>query len=371
MDTEAGIKDLLARGLAATPALARVREAAGDPVYLVGGSVRDILLGRDRDDLDVVVEGDAVALARELGGQELSAGRFATASAVIDGVRVDLAGARRETYPAPGALPEVEPASLAEDLARRDFTINAMAVPLGGDPDLIDAHGGEQDLRSGVLRILHERSFTDDPTRALRAARYAARLGFGLDPDTERLLRQADLESISQDRVQAELRRIAAEQDPRSAIELAAGWGLVDLPAEAAELVGRVAELTVSPPWSELAPRTEAVLAALEGPAPAVRELAGTVPASPSEALPLVAGRGGAELALARALGAEWLDRYASEWRHVRLEIDGDDLLAEGVPEGPAVGRGLGAALAAKLDGQLAGREAELEAALRAARETG
>ena len=117
--------------------------------YLVGGAVRDLLLGRDRADIDVAVEGEVAELARRLGGEVRAHERFATATVRVDGLEVDLAATRSETYARPGALPEVRPASLAADLARRDFTVNAMAVPLAGDPELIDPHGGLEDLRAG------------------------------------------------------------------------------------------------------------------------------------------------------------------------------------------------------------------------------
>ena len=125
----------LGERLAALPGIERLRAAAADlPAYLVGGAVRDLLLGRDRADMDVAVEGDVAELARRLGGEVRRHERFATATVLLDGLEVDLAATRSETYPRPGALPEVRPASLAADLARRDFTVNAMAVPLAGDP---------------------------------------------------------------------------------------------------------------------------------------------------------------------------------------------------------------------------------------------
>ena len=151
--------------------------------------------------------------------------RFGTATVRVGDLVVDLARSRAEAYEHPGALPAVTPAPIAEDLARRDFTINAMALPLTGEAELIDPHGGLDDLRAGRLRVLHEGSFVDDPTRALRAARYAARFGFGLEPRTEELLRAADLSTVSDDRVQAELRRIAAEDDPAAALALILAWG--------------------------------------------------------------------------------------------------------------------------------------------------
>ena len=157
--------------------------AAGDArIFLVGGAVRDLALGReDRPDLDVAVEGDVAELAGRLGGEVVHHDRFRTAIVRSGDLRVDLAATRAETYSSPGALPEVEPARLDEDLARRDFTVNAMAVPLFGQPQLIDPHGGFADLESSLLRVLHSDSFSDDPTRVLRGARYGARLGLDLD----------------------------------------------------------------------------------------------------------------------------------------------------------------------------------------------
>jgi len=356
--------------LSALAALDRVREAAaGTAIYLVGGAVRDLLLGRDRTDLDIVVEGAAAALGQRLGEAIRTHERFSTAKVRVDGLELDLATARAESYPEPGALPEVRPATLAEDLDRRDFTLNAMAVPLTRDPALIDPHGGREDLERGVLRVLHERSFVDDPTRALRAARYAARYGFELDPDTERLLRETDLTTVSSDRVDAELRKLAAEPEARRGFELLDEWGLVPLGDGASELIDAVSAVTADDSWSEMSDRDEAVLAAAKGTGlTAARGLAGAEVRAPSQGVDLARGHDGVTLALARALGAEWLDGYVEEWREVRLEIDGEDLMRAGVPEGPAVGRGLAAALDAKLDGEVSGREDELRVALNAAR---
>jgi tRNA nucleotidyltransferase (CCA-adding enzyme) len=371
---------MLADRLAAFPGIDLIRRSARElPVYVVGGAVRDLLLGRDRADLDVVVEGDATALAEALGGESVSHDRFATAKVALPDLELDLATARAESYPLPGALPEVREATLAEDLARRDFTINAMAIPLHRDPELIDPHGGRADLERGLIRVLHPGSFTDDPTRALRAARYAARFGFALQPETERLARASDLSTVSEDRAEAELVRLAAEPRARAGFELLDEWGLITLPDGAGPLIDAVAELLDGPPWDEVADRALAVHAAATGRAPgaagrlrdllaSARELAAASPKRPSEAVEVARGRGGIELALARALGAEWLDRYVSEWRDVELEITGDDLLSAGVPQGPAVGRGLEEALRRKLDGEIAGREEELRVALEAAR---
>lgn len=361
----------LAGRISVLPGFAAVREAvaaAGAPVYLVGGAVRDALLGLERADLDLVVEGDQLELARALGGELRPHDRFATASVRRDGVEIDVARARAETYAHPGALPEVRPAELQVDLARRDFSINAVAVAVADPGRPIDPQGGIEDLRAGRLRALHGRSLADDPTRGLRAARYVARLGLEVEAATMAQIRAADLRTVSADRVAAELRRIAEERAPRDAVELLDRWGLFAVAPGAAELAGAVAELVGHEPWAATMSRPEAVLAALD-PATVAnsRELLESPP-SPSAGVELARGRPLGELALARAQGAEWLDTYLTQWSRVELEIGGADLLAAGVPEGEAVGRGLAAAMEAKLDGRVSGRERELALALEAAR---
>jgi tRNA nucleotidyltransferase (CCA-adding enzyme) len=346
-----------------------VREAGGDPVYLVGGAVRDLLLGRGRADIDLVVVGDAAALAARWGAEVVSHERFATAKVRLDGHELDIASARSESYPHPGALPVVEPsARLEEDLGRRDFTINAMAISLNGEGRLVDPYGGQADLARKRLRILHPRSFEDDPTRAIRAARYAARFGFELEPETEALLRRTDLGTVSADRRDAELARLAAEPQAPRGFGLLGEWGLAELREGGEDLADAAAELLEDEPWRGVAPRERTLLAAALGPPGGEAVLAGTRPEHPSEAVALASSHEPVELVLARALGAEWLDRYLDEWREVGLEIDGEDLIAAGIAEGPAVGRGLEAALRRKLDGEIGGREQELAAALSAAR---
>lgn len=363
------IEDLGAAIAAAHPELRAVREAADEPVYLVGGAVRDLLLDRDRADVDLVVVGDAAAFAARLGAGTIEHERFATAKVVLDGHEIDIATARRETYPHPGSLPEVEPAGSVEaDLGRRDFTINAMAVPLREEPRLIDPHGGQGDLEAGRLRVLHGDSFVDDPTRALRAARYAARFGFDLEPATAELLRRADLAAVSAERREAELLRLAKEEKAVRALELLDEWGLESAQAGGIALARAVEELLSTPTWRGIAAREVALLAAVRTPPGEDGELPLEAPGSPSAAVELAAARRPVELVLARARGAAWLDRYLEEWREVTLEIDGEDLIAAGVPQGPALGRGLTEALRRKLDGEVLGREQELRAALEVAR---
>lgn len=361
--------------LEALPGIELVRRAtAGIPAYLVGGAVRDLLLAEERADIDVAVEGEVGPLAEALGGELVEHARFQTAAVSVDAHEIDIARTRAEVYEHPGALPSVSPAGITEDLARRDFTINAMAVPLSGEPQLIDPHGGVADLEAGVLRVLHRLSFVDDPTRALRAARYAARLDLGLDPDCERLLRSADLSTVSQDRVVGELARIAAESHPSRALALIDEWGLLEMGSAPRVAAALERLFAASPQWSEYARRETAILlATAPGDHPArLRRRAGKLarhdrPGSPAEVQVLAHDHVPEVLAMARAAGADWLDDYVGRLRHVELEITGYDLVEAGVPQGPAIGRGLNAALAAKLDGGAEDFEQELRIALDAA----
>src|SRR5262245_12955787 len=207
-----------------------------DGVYLVGGSVRDILLGEPNFDVDVVVEGDAIALARELAKRldgRVRAHRTFGTDVVVFGndEHVDVATARRESYHAPAAAPPVEPGTIDQDLHRRDFTINAMAVPHKGDAlgELVDPFGGRADLDAGRIRILHDRSFVDDPTRILRAIRYEDRYGFRMDGDTARLARECiatgHVGDLSGARLRDELIALLEEGDVSHAIPLLAELG--------------------------------------------------------------------------------------------------------------------------------------------------
>jgi len=209
----------------------------GLPAYLVGGPVRDALLGRASLDIDITVVGEANGLAERLaahfGGRLTSHDRFGTAVIEMPGWHVDVATARRETYAQPGALPQVEPAGLDEDLRRRDFSYNAMALRLDQDlGELHDPLGGLADLRAGVTRALHERSFVDDPTRLIRAARYAARFSSPLEPATQAWLAEAvsggALETVTGQRLWGELSRLLAEATAPEATGLLECWGVLD-----------------------------------------------------------------------------------------------------------------------------------------------
>ncbi|KKL93564.1 hypothetical protein LCGC14_1873410, partial [marine sediment metagenome] len=204
-------------------ALLRTAEGEGLTLYLVGGSVRDLLLERPTLDIDLTLKGDAPALARRVAA-ELPALRcvvhsaFRTATLKGAGFRLDVATARVETYERPGALPSVRPGSLRDDLLRRDFTVNAMALALTGDRrgGIIDPFGGKADLKAGLLRVLYDGSFRDDATRILRGARYESRLGSRFEPETLRRLKRdvGYLKAISGPRIREELARLWREPQP-------------------------------------------------------------------------------------------------------------------------------------------------------------
>jgi len=206
-----------------------VAHSQGQSLYLVGGVVRDLLLGQTNLDLDLVVEGDAIELAHQLiqinHGKIITHPRFNTAKLQWNKWSIDLATARSETYIKPGALPTVTPSSINSDLFRRDFTINTMAIELNPSRygQLIDIYGGRDDLNHKLIRILHEKSFIDDATRIWRGLRYEQRLNFQLEPATLKLLKRdiPMLDTISGDRIRYELECILREKYPEKALRRA------------------------------------------------------------------------------------------------------------------------------------------------------
>ncbi len=374
----------------------------GLDLYLVGGSVRDLLLRSPQLDIDLVIEGDGVAftasLAPRLGARATSHPRFGTATVAADGYRLDIAGARTESYPRPGALPAVAPATLADDLARRDFTINAMALPLTdwNHQSLIDLHGGREDLKDGLLRVLHERSFQDDPTRILRAARYAGRLGFRLEEETKRRLRRGlgCLDTVSGVRLRHELERIAAEDAPGVISRLAGEMGVLSaihtdlcvsgrqvkamtqLAADASAVRRVVMFLAVL--LADVSTRqTEALISRLSLTCRQSAAVRGIVALRPKEGRLGIGAVSASEVVstlsdsppeAVEALAAlsdnpavrERLRRYLDEWRFVRPRLNGSDIEALGVPHGPKVGAALDALRVARLDGAIATREDEV-----------
>jgi tRNA nucleotidyltransferase (CCA-adding enzyme) len=402
-------------------AVAAVSHRLGVPAYLVGGFVRDLLLGRDNRDLDVVVEGDGPAFARVL-GEELGAHvrvHEAFLTAVVrepDGFTIDVASARSEFYRAPAVLPEVETSVLRQDLFRRDFTINTLALRLGpqGPVELVDFFGGQRDLKDGVLRVLHSLSFIDDPTRVLRAVRLSLRLDFEISAETRRLIAVAVGEGIfaqlSGSRLREELELLLEE--PATAVRglerldelgvLAAVDPALRLsPARLQALrqaraalewyrVEGVAEPTVRAPLLLLMALLRAasleqrrgVGARLQLPFAdqqllerfpwrlerAARELAAPATAlAPHRAHAALGGLSGEELLLLLAGDDDevrgWVRRELAELRRVRLTIAGRDLVSRGHRPGPAIGEALRATLDARLDGAV-GAEGELDYAL-------
>ena len=204
-------------------------------LYLVGGVVRDLLLGRENFDLDLVVEGDAIALARELAeGKQCKLTthqRFGTAKLRWNGWSADITTARSETYAKACALPTVNPSTIRDDLFRRDFTINAMAVELnpGFYGQLLDLYGGLADLEKKLIKVLHDRSFVDDATRIWRAIRYEQRLNFQLEPLTLELVKRdvGYLKKVSGDRIRHELELIFEEENPEKALCRAGELGVL------------------------------------------------------------------------------------------------------------------------------------------------
>jgi tRNA nucleotidyltransferase (CCA-adding enzyme) len=369
--------------------------AAGqDRVYLVGGAVRDLLLEREPRELDVVVEGDVDALAARLGAVATVHERFGTATVRQGACRWDLASARAEDYARPGALPDVRAAGIDEDLRRRDVTINAIALELASGALRAVEHA-RADLDARRLRVLHDTSFVDDPTRLWRIARYAARLGFELEERTALLAAEAvaagALATVSGSRIGNELRLALHEPDPPAALEAAAKLGLApwlapdrDRTRAALELLpegaGRRDLLVLGANLAAAGDDADALLADLEFSAaersvlracadpPALARAAGEAASRACALARVLRGAPAEAVALAGAHGAEdAARRWLEELRHVGLAIDGRDLLAAGVPEGPEIGRLLAGVLDRRLDGELgADRAAQLQAALEA-----
>jgi tRNA nucleotidyltransferase (CCA-adding enzyme) len=382
------------------------------PLYLVGGAVRDLLLDRSVMDLDMAVEGDGVlfarSLARGLGARPRVHERFGTVTLEFaDGSRLDVASTRDESYDARGALPRVAAAPLSRDLARRDFTINAMALRIAPQPRpvLIDPFGGARDLERKTIRMLHEASPQDDPTRAVRAVRYANRLRFRIDPRTRHWIGQAarlaSFDAVSGDRMRRELRLLFSESDRARAVRLLGALGIDrilepalrhDAPILAslrrAERIarrhpGKTTWLLFLLVWSggldaaalerlsrrlSLAGEEGRRLRSFPSLLTDIRDDASL--ATPSALL--ARGCTCDEIAAAAArLGGpagRRLDRTLRAFS-TRLRIQGRDLIAAGIAAGPRIGRALKLTLAARRDGRISRRE-ELAFAVREARRT-
>jgi tRNA nucleotidyltransferase (CCA-adding enzyme) len=386
--------------------------AQREDLALVGGAVRDVLIEATPRELDVVVDDRSAELAAELarsfaGAQTTIHERFGTAAVAWPGGEIDIAERRAESYAHPGALPDVRRGGAEEDLARRDFTVNAIAVPLGGP------HAGElqavenalEDLAARRLRVLHGASFVDDPTRILRLCRYRARLRFQIEEETARLAADAlaagALDTVSGGRVATELLLAAHERTLPALGELGA-LAALGLPAhfdsvlleEASEVLpadGDAQTLAIAVLFHPTQPapagareqaarrmdefefhaqmRERVLAAAFDAPALAhaiehaqrPSQLHAALAAAPVEAVAIAAALGARRSPEIRRRAQRWLQ----ELRGVELEIRGEDLIDAGVAEGPEIGRRLQRALDLRLDGELTGgRDAELAAAL-------
>jgi tRNA nucleotidyltransferase (CCA-adding enzyme) len=401
-----------AESLALLATVGRLAEAHGARAYAVGGLVRDVWLERARvpRDLDVVVEGDAPIVARALAdtlrGTLVEHARFLTASVALgDGRSVDLVTARSERYAGGGALPRVMPASIVEDLRRRDFAVNAMAVELAsGAFGLLDPLGGRADVERRRLRILHPLSFVEDPTRIFRAARYAARLGFVLDAWSLRAralaLERVPYPALSPARLVAELNLILADAEPGRALGALARAGafrLLDPRLRATRaLVARLHAVPATLAWagtqglgvtgveliavalsaessSDVAGGVRRALGLTGAPLERVRAAvehaaalrsrltAGTV----SDGAGAVREAGPTALAWLHLTGdvvaREALGRVLERIARARSELGGEGVIALGVARGPDVAAVLAALRNARLDGEIHDRQGEID----------
>jgi tRNA nucleotidyltransferase (CCA-adding enzyme) len=387
------------------------------PVFIIGGFVRDLLLKVDNFDIDIVAEGDGIifarALARELKGQVKTHEKFGTAVVTLeDGFKIDVATARKEFYEFPAALPVVEYSSVRQDLYRRDFTINAMAIRLNpaNFGELLDFFGGQKDLREGRIKVLYNLSFVEDPTRIIRAIRFEQRYGFKIDTDTENFIRHAltfdFFDKLANQRVRDELILILSEDDPFKGIQrisefeilkyvhpkLKVNSGLRKSFHAASDtlfmfglhLLGKKMEtwfiyfliLTEKLSLSELKsigerlklPRRymEYMILAKEKAGMLVKSLSKTknmpnstvyriVHGVPLEVLVYVMTKSQNKLIKKR------ISHYLTELNKVKIDINGDDLKKLGFKEGPKFKEILDSVLVAKLDHKILSRQEELK----------
>jgi len=378
----------------------------GQRVYLVGGVVRDLLLGYPNFDLDLVVEGDAVKLAQQVAetsqSKLLAHHRFGTAKLKYENLTLDLATARKETYAKPGALPTVTPGTLKDDLVRRDFSINAMAISLAANDygELVDPYQGKNDLEQRLIRILHLKSFSDDATRILRGVRYEQRLGFEFEAKTARLLKRniPMLDTISGDRIRHEMELVLEEKQPEFAVRRLAelrvlqrisptfkgdGWiaekfdraRQLKKPAQLpslyfclliysfseSEIEQFLSRLNISAKLSRAMHDTLRLKAKLP--------LLDTSPLRPSEIYYLlreyepVAIQSNA-IASEPSMAHSYLQLFLTKLRYVRTSLNGEELKRLGISAGPEMGKALQILHKAKLDGEVRTKADEKKLAL-------
>jgi tRNA nucleotidyltransferase (CCA-adding enzyme) len=375
----------------------------GLPLYMVGGAVRDLILGRQVNDFDLTDEGDAITLAHSLAGQHggvvTAHNKFGTAKWFLpqtlktDHDSLDLISARSETYKQPAALPTVKRGSLADDLKRRDFTINALALRLD-DPhfgDLRDDFHGLDDLQNGRIRVLHPRSFIDDPTRMYRAVRYEGRYGFKMSDDTVALIPEASpfVEKLSAQRIRHELDLILEEQNPvpmlarldelgllsviHPALVNFSQSNLVTLKSEDSVLRNRNSRWVL---WLMHLPNQDIeflnerlhfpadLLKILHSAASLHANLTTVLGLKPSKVVEFLEGYSIKAIEVLSRVEQDLgikniLTKYLSEWWHVKPKITGHDLKKRGLPPGPKYTEILRRLRAAWIDGEVKSEEQE------------
>ena len=405
---EQSYSELLEKSLDATrrALLDIVRDQAtqrGLPLYIVGGSVRDLLLGRRLNDFDLTVEGDAIGLARALaskhGDTVTGHNKFGTAKWFLpanlktDHRTLDLISARSETYKHPAALPTVRLGNITDDLRRRDFTINALAIRLDGSHfgELRDDLHGREDLQKGLIRVLHPRSFIDDPTRMYRAVRYEGRYGFKMTQDTLALISEARafIDDLSPQRIRHELDLILEE---RNAVSMLKRLDELDLltPIHAAIAnfsQSNLGTLKLDDPalqnrnsrwilWlmhltdqeieflNERLHFTADLLKSLHSAAVLNANLTAVIGLKPSQIVELLESYSHKALEVLSSAVQDQvikniLTKYLSEWWYVKPKTTGHDLKKLGIPPGPKYTEILRRLRAAWLDGEIKTEEEE------------
>ncbi|MBI4209420.1 MAG: CCA tRNA nucleotidyltransferase [Deltaproteobacteria bacterium] len=382
-------------------ALSEIVQGSRLRVFLVGGFVRDLLLGGSLRDMDVVTEGNSGDLARQLAGKVdgkvHSHGEFETYAVFLaEGTRIDIAMARRESYLTPAALPQVEPGTMEQDLQRRDFTINAIAIEVqrGGLGDFMDPYQGEKDLRSKKIQALHEKSFVEDPTRIFRALRYQYRFGFSLESKTAQWMEQSIQQRIpallSGKRLFTELKKMAEEKDPLPLFKALEQWKLFSFfdssirfgkdetkalrrlkealkwaPSEFEAsltflllILSRLSEKKISAQcreWSLPRRWEKAVLQSKE--ATKVARSLNRPRLKPSQVYRILAPYELEPLLLFDAQGerraSQWIQQFICELRKTQIHTTGEELKRLGIPPGPSYKKILGTLRDLTLDGKM------------------
>lgn len=393
-----------------TPDLLETCRRLGDvaeqgTLFIVGGAVRDILLGRDPVEVDLVVQGSAEELAQRAVqfrlARRTAASQFMTVKMTIGTREMDIVTARSETYASPGALPDVAPSDIETDLGRRDFAANAIAVSIGSMDfgRVVDPHRGVNDVQAGVLRALHSASFRDDATRMIRAARYASRLQFKLQAETEAWLKSdaPRIGTVGPDRLRNELNRLWREKKPVEGLYMLQSWGVLDHLATASNWVSGLYNISMSdredaarPDDADVADVHWALVAATVGTeyetlidafhlagssrravddirlwktsgSAAFREASETRRSSRiADVLALFEPAALEALYLiGNAAEARAIASYLGTWRHIQPELNGNDLLEMGMRQGPLIGSFLDRLRKDRIDGQVIYRDDE------------